>query len=261
MARVLEHAGRYLYALGAGVVLYTAGPFVPRHRRMLSQVARHFGYRPIGAPPELLPEVGLEEVVPAETDFRLLEAEERDGNVTLYELVAIAKVARAARPFVSFEIGTFNGRTTLNLAANAPDGAVVHTLDLPAEGLDAAGLPLEAADVKYVLKQRSGELFAGTPQEAMIRQHFGDSARFDFGPWRGAVDLVFVDGAHSYEYVMSDSARALELLRDGRGTILWHDYGAWEGVTRALNELRAKGGPWAGMKHIRGTTVAYLRLG
>lgn len=260
MAKAIEHAGRYLYALAGGVLLYTAGPFVPRHRRLLTQVARHFGYRSPGAPPESLPEVPLEALVPPATDFRLLEPVERDGNVSLYELLSIAQVVRHAGPAASFEIGTFNGRTTLNIAANSAPGAVTWTLDLPAAGLDAAALPLDSADVKYVQKAASGELFRGQEEALRIHQLLGDSAAFDYAPYRGGMDLVFVDGAHSYEYVISDSRNALEMLRGGTGTLLWHDYGGWDGVTRALNELHASGEPWSAMRRIRDTTVAYLRV-
>jgi predicted O-methyltransferase YrrM len=256
----VEHVTRYLYSLAGGVALYTVGPFVPRHRRLLSEVARHFGYRAPGFPDCRLPEVPLEEAAPDDVEFRLLEPEARDGNVTLYELVAIARIVRHVRPAAAFEIGTFNGRTTLNIAANAAPEATTHTLDLPADQLEGAALPLDAADLTFVRKASSGDLFAGTALSSRIVQHWGDSATFDFGPHGDAVDLVFVDGAHSYEYVLSDSDRALGMLRGGRGVVLWHDYGGWEGVTRALNELHARGGRYAGLKRIRGTSLAYLRL-
>ena len=36
------------------------------------------------------------------------------------------------------------------------------------------------------------------------------------------MDLVFVDGAHSYDYVKNDTEKGLEMLRPG-GVIAWHD--------------------------------------
>jgi predicted O-methyltransferase YrrM len=36
------------------------------------------------------------------------------------------------------------------------------------------------------------------------------------------MDLVFVDGAHSYEYVKNDTEKGWEMLRPG-GIIAWHD--------------------------------------
>ena len=37
------------------------------------------------------------------------------------------------------------------------------------------------------------------------------------------------------------------------GTIIWHDYGVWEGVTKALDEIEAT--QHLGLRHIRGTSL------
>lgn len=76
--------------------------------------------------------------------------------------------------------------------------------------------------------------FANSEHGHRITQLYGDSAIFDFSPYAGSIDLIFVDGAHSFEYVMKDTASACRMLTD-RGVILWHDYSAWPGVTEALN--------------------------
>jgi len=69
-------------------------------------------------------------------------------------------------------------------------------------------------------------------------------------------DAVFIDGDHSYDGVMNDSAIASRLLRPG-GVIIWHDYGnpAVE-VTTALDHLHANDWP---IVHIAGTWLAALR--
>ena len=66
---------------------------------------------------------------------------------------------------------------------------------------------------------------------------FGDSAAFAFAPFQNGVDLFFIDGAHSYEYVRSDTIRALECCRPGPA-IAWHDC-AWpcESTRLWLREL------------------------
>jgi hypothetical protein len=64
-----------------------------------------------------------------------------------------------------------------------------------------------------------------------------------------------------YEYVRADSQTALRLLRAEGGIVLWHDYGAWHGVTRALNELYATDARCGNLFHIRGTTLACLITG
>src|SRR5207249_2287328 len=82
-------------------------------------------------------------------------------------------------------------------------------------------------------------------------------ATFDYTPYAGRMDVVFVDGAHSYNYVVNDTERALEMLAPG-GTVAWDDYPAVPGVYRHLNELAARlDGP---LYHVYGTRlVLYSR--
>src|SRR5271157_5902498 len=56
------------------------------------------------------------------------------GNLTVDELAVVALLCQWLQPQTVFEFGTFNGRTTLNLAANTPPDAKVYTLDLTAPG-------------------------------------------------------------------------------------------------------------------------------
>jgi predicted O-methyltransferase YrrM len=191
---------------------------------------------------------------------RLVEAEKTDGNVNLAELGVIAKAAAGVEPGdLIVEIGTFDGRSTLNLAINSPAQCELFTLDLPPE------LPthsrLEAEERKYVEKPYPGARFVNDPgkQEPATRkihQLLGDSFVFDWSRYCGKAGLVFVDGSHAYEYVLKDSESALKLVRNG-GCILWHDYGVWKGVTKGLEELeqRAK----LGLTHVRGTSLVFAR--
>ena len=41
------------------------------------------------------------------------------------------------------------------------------------------------------------------------------------------------------------------------GIILWHDYGIWEGVTKALEEIESSEN--LGLKNIAGTSLAYWK--
>ncbi|MBD3183553.1 class I SAM-dependent methyltransferase, partial [Candidatus Poribacteria bacterium] len=88
---------------------------------------------------------------------------------------------------------------------------------------------------------------------------YGDSADFDFSPYFGTMDFVLVDGSHSYEYVLSDTDNALKLLKNGKGIILWHDYGHWDGVTKALNELYESSEVFRSLKHIDGTSLVCFK--
>jgi len=158
------------------------------------------------------------------------------------ETYVLAVLARRARRL--FEFGTCTGRTAYLWALNSPDDAVVTTLTLPPETPNmqfAAGM--SQADVELALSElaRGTFLYSGTPAEAKVRQLFQDSATLDTGPFRRRMDLIFIDGGHSYPYVKSDSEKALEMIAPG-GIILWHDYRGnrvkeTRGVFRYLNEL------------------------
>ena len=86
----------------------------------------------------------------------------------------------------------------------------------------------------------------------------GDSATFDWSPHLGRAGLVFVDGSHAYHYVIADSDTAFALVAK-KGMVIWHDYGVWEGVTRALEEIEAS--RQLGLRHVRGTSLVVWQAG
>jgi predicted O-methyltransferase YrrM len=232
------------------------------------RICDHFGLS--GAEPEVaetclsaIPQVEIETLVPDGAAIQVMQGKAEDGNVTGFELIVIDQLVRALSPSKSFEIGTFDGRTTLNIAANSPAGSVTYTLDLPKERMADASLPLEDREMKYIDKFTSGQRFHGCEYSDRIVQIYGDSASCDLTSYMGEIDFVFVDGSHAYEYARKDSLTALSLLREGRGVILWHDYDSpdWEGVTRALNEFYMDDERFGNMRHIKGTSLTLLSVG
>lgn len=190
--------------------------------------------------------------------LRLIEEENRNGNVRISELGILAALAADCPDGTNiFEIGTFDGRTTLNMALQSPPSCSVYTLDLPPD--HETRFNLAEGDRHMVDKEESGaryRKYADSLPEVTgkIHQLYGDSAEFDYAPWEHSCSLVFVDGSHAYEYARSDTMAAMRLVREG-GVIVWHDYGIWEGVTRALEELEAKE-RW-GLCSVRGTSLVY----
>jgi len=64
--------------------------------------------------------------------IRLVETKKEDGNVRISELGIISLLAkRCKKDSIIFEIGTFDGRTALNLAINSLESCRIYTLDLP----------------------------------------------------------------------------------------------------------------------------------
>lgn len=240
------------------VYLFTAGVFSRNHRFLIFQIAKHFGMK-MPAEAEHLPVLPLTAVLKSRLDFTLLEPLAEGGNVTMLELMVIATVAQQAEPPTAFEIGTFDGRTTLNIAANLQLPGRVYTLDLPSAGLGGTKFALAPGESAFVDKKESGAKFIGTAYEKQITQLYGDSAAFDFSPYGGQIGLVFVDGSHAYDYVLQDTASALRLASE-TAVILWHDYQQdWPGVIRALNEFQRRDAACAGMVRIEGTSLVMLK--
>jgi len=206
-----------------------------------------------------IPQVEISDIVSEDFTIRIREQDVVDGNISVPELSVILKLIKLHNPIKLFEIGTFDGRTTLNMAINSSPKAIVYTLDLPRDKLDSTMLPIAQDDRKYIDKEESGTRFLGKKCNRKIVQLYGDSATFDFRPYFNTIDFIFIDGSHSYGYIMNDSKLAVKLLRNGKGTILWHDYDTphWECVTRALNRLYAKNRIFKNMKHIEGTSLVY----
>ena len=182
------------------------------------------------------------------------------GGTSDLEAWILSVLAKRAR--VLFEFGTCTGKTTYLWARNSPPDARITTLTLPpemeTEYEHASGDDVHASDIAVSESRFTRFMYSGTEAEAKITQLFGDSKALDETPFRDRCDLVFVDGSHAYSYVVSDSQKALRMVRRG-GIVLWHDYGgpSWQtDVYRALNELSAD----LPLVHLGGThLVAYRR--
>ena len=190
----------------------------------------------------------------------LLELEKRDGNVRISELGILSHFARNCKPNTPIlEIGTFDGRTTINLALNAPENCPIYTLDLPPN--TETKYSIDPGEQHYVDKPEIGFRYKKykniyRQKVSRIHQLLGDSATFDFSGYMNKCSLIFIDGSHNYEYIKSDTKLAMELVEQG-GVILWHDYGIWKGVTQALDEIEDENR--FGLKNISGTSLVCWR--
>jgi predicted O-methyltransferase YrrM len=198
-------------------------------------------YRALKSEAARIPRASLAEIFPGidQVEVRVKYSPNMGGG-SLSDVITLAQVVKLLGSRRMFEIGTFRGYTTYHLALNSPDDAHIYTLDLPASGIATA--KLEITDLQFIEKPMSGEWFRNTPSESKITQILSDSASFDYSPYVGKMDFVYVDGGHSYEYAMADSLTARRLLAPG-GVILWHDYPTYPGVWNCMEELSQK---WPG---------------
>ncbi len=186
----------------------------------------------------LLPKYELSSIIKGKESLLspLVDCKDSQEDIMpIRELSILCKIVQWKKPDVVFEIGTYLGGTTLHLAANSQ--AKVYTLDLP--------LPEQKKYVKSqtwdpeldVYPNQPGIKFHNTPFSDRIHQLLGDSQTYDFTPYHGEVDLVFIDACHHYEFVLQDSRNALKIMST-KGILVWHDYAPYApGVVQALHEI------------------------
>lgn len=167
------------------------------------------------------------------------------------EAFVLALITAYTEPAHILEIGTASGQGTALMAAQAPR-AQIDTLDL---GNERPSLGQQRGQPPWQDLSTIGAAYRDAGVGDRVNQHFADSARFDFGFLAGTVDLAFVDGAHTYEYVAADSRNVLRCLAPG-AAVVWDDCDYRSpGVSRALAELRGEGHP---IYRIAGTRLAVM---
>jgi predicted O-methyltransferase YrrM len=191
----------------------------------------------------------IEEIAPgARFTFQIYQGAQ--ASITLLEGGALAALMARVQARRVFEFGTYKGVSTAQLALNLPSDGRVFTLDLP-EDLEIGALRVDKPAERMIAAEAGkGSLVPEDLQPKVTFLH-ADSAVFDPTSYEESMDLVFVDGAHSYEYVINDTAKGLKLLRAG-GVIAWHDCAPnHPDVVRAL---RDSGLP---INLVRGTALAF----
>jgi hypothetical protein len=174
------------------------------------------------------------------------------------DIVSLCLLCRITKPRTVFEIGTLRGYTAYHLALNTDPDTRVFTLDLPGDQSVSPALKTTLVDCALLPAEPRDYCFAGAGVAGKITTLVGDSATFDYEPFLGRVDLFYIDGAHSYEYVRSDTENALRCCHSG-SIIAWHDYGrvGVNGVSRWLHELARTHKVYS----VPGGSLAYMIVG
>jgi hypothetical protein len=165
--------------------------------------------------------VDLRLLVPGTSDVRLHDFAPAAGNLSALELLTLCLLVRLKRPRLVLELGTFDGSTALQLAANLDPEAQLVTVDLPSYDFGS--------------KPR----FAATEYEPRIRVVHDDGPELDFAAVCAGKrpNFIFMGAEYGEECMREDSRKCLALLAPG-GMIAWNDYGpARPRVYEVLNDL------------------------
>ena len=151
------------------------------------------------------------------------------------------------------EIGSFQGRSTIVLASAAPPEAVVIAID-PHAGNDRGpqeidGFEDAAADDHATFVANLER--AGVAERVRHLRMFSDAA---LGEVDGAIDVLYVDGAHRYAPARADIRDWGLRVGDG-GTMLIHDSFSSLGVTFAILRELLVGGRFRYVGRSRSMTI------
>lgn len=134
-----------------------------------------------------------------------------DGSSLITDLQLLATLANRSDVKSYFEIGTWRGESVYNVAQFVQDCT---TLNLSGEEMNAMGWP-----EKYALQH--GILSTKNPN---ILHLTGNTTTFDFRGLKKKYDLIFIDGDHTFDMVLSDTKKVFKELLHDNSIVVWHDY-------------------------------------
>jgi predicted O-methyltransferase YrrM len=133
------------------------------------------------------------------------------------ELRRFAEIVAAMKPRSLMEIGTNKGGTLCILSRLASPDAVIVSLDLPGGDFGGGYKPYHAAIFKHFTRAKQKlHLLRGDSHSLQMEL----AARGVLGETK--LDLLFIDGDHTYEGVKKDFESYSPLVRPG-GIVAFHD--------------------------------------
>jgi predicted O-methyltransferase YrrM len=156
------------------------------------------------------------------------------------------------------EIGSFRGRSTIVLAAAAPEGVEVVAID-PHAGNDRGpeeidGFVVEANEDHEVFNRNLAA--AGVADRVRHVRAMSDAAHGDVG---GEITVLYIDGAHRYAPARQDIAEWGRRVAPG-GTLLIHDSFSSIGVTLAIGRELMFGSRFRYVGRARSLTIYHADL-
>ena len=161
-----------------------------------------------------------------------------------------------------FEFGTCSGKTTYIMGLNSSDETKITTITLSPNEINE--INVKEDDNKISFRNIINEsiynefLFSGNNVEKKIKVIFKNSLEFNHEDYKNKIDLIFIDGGHTYSVVKNDSEKSFDMLTT-KGVILWHDYvpgkESAKDVVKYIHEISKN----KKIYHIKDTTLAYYK--
>ena len=182
------------------------------------------------------------------------------GMTSEYEAWIIASLSKISQNI--FEFGTCSGKTTYLMALNSKDNSKITSITLDPNKVST--ISKHNYDNKKSFRNMKNEsiysnfLFSKTKEEKKIDVIFKNSLDLDEKKFEKKMDLIFIDGGHTYSVVKNDSEKAFNML-NSKGIILWHDYvpekNSSKDVVRYIDEISNV----KNIYHIKNTSICYFK--
>ena len=147
------------------------------------------------------------------------------GMTSDYEAWIISSLSKISKDI--FEFGTCSGKTTYLMALNSDEDTKIISITLKPNNLEEIKISNKDNKISFrnIINESIYEkfLFSGTHVEKKIKLIFQNSLNFDHSPFKNKMDLIFIDGGHTYSVIKNDTEKSFEMLKPN-GIILWHDY-------------------------------------
>jgi len=174
--------------------------------------------------------------------------DELEGILSVEESAFLYRAARGHKTIV--EIGSYRGKSCVLLALGEPSARVT-AIDPHYAQDDSGAIRYSPEDerimndalARYGVADRVNHI---TATSAQARPRWQDTP----------IDMLWIDGDHSYQGVRTDLELWAPLVRPG-GLIAGHDYGHLESVRRAWDELITNDPTWGPTGRVR--SIAWAR--
>lgn len=127
------------------------------------------------------------------------------------DIALLKSLCRKFENATYFEIGTWRGESVRNVADVAKE---CFTLNLSKQQMINLGMNEKYADAHAFFSK-------GLPNVTHLE---GDSRTFDYAGLNKKFDVIFIDGNHHHDFVVSDTKKVFENLIHANSIVVWHDY-------------------------------------
>ena len=182
------------------------------------------------------------------------------GMTSDYEAWIISSLSKISKNI--FEFGTCSGKTTYLMALNSDKDTKITSLTLKPTSINS--IKKNEEDNKVSFRNIKNEsvyerfLFSGTDVEKKIKIIFQNSLDFNEKKLEKKMDLIFIDGGHTYTVVKNDTEKSFSMLSN-KGIILWHDYAPGKKSSKDIVKYLGEISKTKQIFHIENTSICYFQ--